>query len=82
MADTSARLKLPYLQPAQAQKHVTHNEAILLLDALVQTGIAAFDADTPPASPEEGAAYDVGGSASGAWAGHAGEVVPENWTVG
>lgn len=32
MPDTTARLGLPIMAPAQAQKHVTHNEALLLLD--------------------------------------------------
>ncbi len=32
-------LALPYIQAAQAQKHVTHNEAIRALDAIVQLGV-------------------------------------------
>ncbi|NND41100.1 MAG: DUF2793 domain-containing protein, partial [Silicimonas sp.] len=39
MADTS-RLGLPLLDPAQAQKHVTVNEAFLRLDALSQITLA------------------------------------------
>lgn len=35
MSQTSTHLNLPYIQPAQAQKHVTHNEAIELLDLIV-----------------------------------------------
>lgn len=35
----SERLNLPYIQPAQAQKHVTHNEAIELLDKLVHMAV-------------------------------------------
>ncbi|RZJ39922.1 MAG: DUF2793 domain-containing protein, partial [Brevundimonas sp.] len=35
--DHSARLCLPYLAAAQMQKHVTLNEALTRLDALVQT---------------------------------------------
>ena len=31
-ANRSARLDLPYLLPAQARKHVTHNEPLLRLD--------------------------------------------------
>lgn len=33
--DQTSHLKLPYIAPSQAQKHVTHNEAIGALDALV-----------------------------------------------
>ena len=32
MSDTTTHLGLPYLLAAQAQKHVTHNEALRLLD--------------------------------------------------
>ena len=34
----TARLGLPLLQPAQAQKHVTVNEALMRLDGLVNLG--------------------------------------------
>lgn len=37
--DTSPRLTLPYLMPNQAQKHVTHNEALRQLDVLVQLAV-------------------------------------------
>ena len=36
--DQTSRLALPYLLPNQAQKHVTHNEALRRLDALVHCG--------------------------------------------
>ena len=42
MPATSPRLALPFIQPSQAQKHVTHNEALQLLDAVVQLRIRAF----------------------------------------
>lgn len=72
MSDISPRLELPLLQPAQAQKHVTHNEALRVLDILVQLTVVEFDATTPPASPVEGDVYAVGTGATGAWAGSAG----------
>lgn len=31
--DSSPNLQLPYIMPSQAQKHVTHNEALRTLDA-------------------------------------------------
>ena len=37
MSDTTTHLGLPYLLAAQAQKHVTHNEALRLLDAMVHS---------------------------------------------
>ena len=51
MPDTSPNLALPYLLPAQAQKHVTHNEALQRLDAVTQLVVEAFGATTPPGSP-------------------------------
>ena len=41
--DTTPNLALPYILPAQAQKHVTHNEALIALDAVVM--LAAIDRD-------------------------------------
>jgi hypothetical protein len=66
--DQTPNLRLPYLMPAQAQKHVTHNEALRGLDAIVQVGIIDRDLATPPASPSEGDRYIVPTGASGAWA--------------
>jgi hypothetical protein len=71
---SSPRLQLPYLQPSQAQKHVTHNEALRVLDALVHLRIVSFGASAPPASPAAGDAHAVGAAATGAWAGQEGRV--------
>lgn len=69
MPDVSDILALPYLAPSQAQKHVTHNEALLRLDILVQLVVEAFGADTPPALPEDGTVYALGAAPTGDWAG-------------
>lgn len=74
MADNSPRLDLPYLQPSQAQKHVTHNEALQRLDAVVQLAVAAFDAVSPPGAPATGEVHALGGSPTDAWAGQAGQL--------
>ena len=74
MSQNSANLDLPYIQPAQAQKHVTHNEAIARLDVVAQLGVVAFYAVTPPATPVEGAAYALGAVPEGAWTGQGGTV--------
>lgn len=63
-------LGLPYLAAAQAQKHVTHNEALRSLDALVQLAVADATLTDPPGSPAEGDRYIVPAAAAGAWAGH------------
>lgn len=74
MPDSSPILALPYLMPAQAQKHVTHNEALRRLDIIVQLSVESFDADTPPDLPVEGEVFALGDSATGAWAGHDGDL--------
>ena len=69
MTDTSPILKMPYIQPSQAQKHVTHNEALRLLDAIVQLVVLTHDQNSPPATPEEGGSYLVAENGQAAWAG-------------
>ena len=73
MAETS-RLKLPLLAAAQAQKHVTHNEALTALDTLVQASVIDKDLATPPGSPAEGDCYIVAGSPTGTWTGWANRI--------
>lgn len=74
MSESSHVLGLPYIQPAQAQKHVTHNEAIRVRDALVQLSFADRNQTTPPASPAAGDRHIVPTAASGAWAGEDGSI--------
>ena len=74
MSDTSATLSLPYLMPAQAQKHVTHNDALDRLDTVVQLVVHTFNATTPPASPNEGDCYALGQNPNGEWTGNAGMI--------
>lgn len=70
--DISPSLSLPYIQPAQAQKHVTHNDALERLDILTQLVVKELNALVPPTLPEEGDTYIIGASA--AWAGRGGEI--------
>ena len=76
MSDVTPHLGLPLLAAGQAQKHVTHNEALGLLDALVQLACLDKDLAAPPASPAEGDRYLVAAAApTGAWTGLSGQVV-------
>lgn len=68
MADTT-RLELPLLSAAQAQKHVTVNEALKLLDTIVQAGVLDKDLTAPPGSPTEGDIYIVATGGTGDWLG-------------
>jgi hypothetical protein len=65
---------LPYLEAAQAQKHVTHNEAIRALDAIVQLAIIDRDLTAPPGTPSDGDRYLVASAATGAWTAKDGKV--------
>ncbi|MCG6857989.1 MAG: DUF2793 domain-containing protein [Salaquimonas sp.] len=67
--DRSPNLDMPFILPSQAQKHVTHNEALWSLDALIQLAVLDRDLTAPPASPAEGDRHVVGASASGDWSG-------------
>ena len=69
MPDQSPVLGLPYILPAQAQKHITHNTAITQLDLLVQLAVQSRSSGTPPASPSTGARHIIGAAATGDWAG-------------
>ena len=62
-------LALPLIAAEQAQKHVTLNEALNALDALVQLAVKDRDQAAPPGSPAEGDRYIVAAGASGAWTG-------------
>ena len=43
MSDITTHLLLPYILASQAQKHVTHNEALRLLDAMVCVSACKID---------------------------------------
>lgn len=69
MTDT-ANLALPCIEGSQAQKHVTHNEALRILDTLVQLAVLDRDLTAPPGAPTEGQCWIVKTGATGAWASH------------
>jgi len=74
MTDVSPHLALSYLLPAQAQKHVTVNEALARLDLVVQAAVIDRSLTVPPAAPAEGARHIVAAGATGAWAGQDGRI--------
>lgn len=78
MPQTSPIMNLPYIEPSQAQKHVTHNEALRILDAVTQLSVLSADLATPPATPAEGDRYIVASSATAGWAGQDGHIAV--WT--
>lgn len=69
--DASENLNLPFISPAQAQKHVTHNEAIKAVDTLLHLAVKSRSMTGPPSGPGPGERYIVPPGATGAWAGQA-----------
>ncbi len=73
MAET-AKLMLPLLEAAQAQKHVTVNEALVRLDAAAHLSLLSISTATPPGFAAEGDVYGVPTGAVNDWAGQAGRL--------
>ena len=67
----TAFLGLPLVQPSQAQKHVTVNEALTRIDALTQLTILSTSLQSPPAATE-GDCYFVAPGGVNAWSGQDG----------
>ncbi|MFL9823424.1 DUF2793 domain-containing protein [Rhodoplanes sp. SY1] len=68
MADTP-HLGLPLIAASQNQKHVTHNAALVVLDAVVSLSVVDSGHTAPPGAPNEGDRYKVASGATGPWAG-------------
>lgn len=68
------RLGLPQLVTAQAQKELTHNEALACVDALLHAAIDGVAAAPPAVSaPDAGRTWLIGPAATGVFSGR------ENW---
>jgi hypothetical protein len=68
------QLGLPLLDAAQAQKHVTVNDALVRIDAHSQLRFSGIDVNTPASAPVDGETYALGSVPVNAWAGYAGQV--------
>ena len=76
MTDVTPRLGFPLLASGQAQKEITHNEALTQADMLVQAVVQAVAPPAIPVAPQPGQCWIVGASPTGDWAGKAGQVAP------
>lgn len=75
MSDSNtAKLALPLLQPAQAQKHVTVNEALLRLDGQCDLVLQGLHRVTPPDPVRDGECWAVPSGGVNAWEGQDGKV--------
>ena len=73
MTDTPL-LGLPLLAAAQSQKHITHNEALSLLDALIHLAVIEKNRNAPPVNPNIGDRYLLGTSPTAAFVGQGGKL--------
>lgn len=71
MLDRTDRFRLPLLHAGQAQKELTHNEALAMVDLLAAPAVEAVGEVTPPADPVPGMCWALGALPEGAWAGQA-----------
>ena len=74
MSNETMRLGMPLLMPAQAQKHVTVNEALARLDGQVNLVLESVSTPTPPQVAIDGSCWAVPQGAQGDWAGQAGRI--------
>jgi hypothetical protein len=70
----TSRHALPLIASGQAQKEVTHNEALQIVDRRLQLTVASRSLQQPPDPVVTGMMFIVPAQATGAWAGHAGRV--------
>ena len=73
MSDTP-NLVLPYIAAAQAQKHVTHNEALSLIDGLLQLSIVSRGLNVPPGTVVDGNRFLIGAAPTAEWLNHASQI--------
>ncbi|MFN3259908.1 MAG: DUF2793 domain-containing protein [Pikeienuella sp.] len=73
MSDT-AKLALPLLSAAQAQKHVTVNEALARLDTITSAHLESAELSAPPPAPAEGDGYAVRTPGVAEWSARDGQV--------
>lgn len=67
MSDASTNLVLPFVQEGQAQKHVTVNEALRRLDAVVQLAVVSATTSAQPGAPADGSVYLLPSGKTGAY---------------
>ena len=76
----SARFSLSLLVQGQAQKELFHNEALTLLDFIIQPVVQFIANDPGTLSPDEGQSWVVGLSPNGLWKGKENHIA--GWSAG
>lgn len=72
--ETTDRYSLPLLQAGQAQKELTHNEALTLIDAILHAQAESASLSAPPGGAVAGQCWIVATGGSAEWSGHDGEL--------
>ncbi len=71
---TTSHLAITLVEQAQSQKELTLNQALVRIDALLNTGAKSRTIATPPVSPILGDVYIIASSPTGDWVGQAGKI--------
>ncbi|WP_240885562.1 DUF2793 domain-containing protein [Sphingomonas sp. SFZ2018-12] len=77
--DKTPRFSLPMLYAGQAQKELTHNEALVAIDTLLHL-VVRGTTGLPPEDPTPGDCWIVGAPATDVWTGREGQIA--TWTTG
>lgn len=76
----TTNLNIPLVAQNQSQKEITVNEALCVLDAILNRGVVYKGTNTPPASPIAGELYIIGHAPTGAWLGRTNNISYYNTT--
>ena len=74
----SPNLALPYIAANQAQKHVPHNDAIAMIDGIMQLSIVSRGLNAPPLTYVDGNRFLIGAAPTAEWLGQAGLIAFRN----
>lgn len=72
--EASPRWALPLLFAGQAQKEIFHNEALILIDAMLHGQVESADIGEVPGDPAIGQCWIVAEAAGGVWTGKEGYI--------
>lgn len=71
----TGRHRLPLLAVSQAQKEITHNEALVIIDALLHPAVEGVLSTVPIVSDTDiGKCWLIGAGATGIWATHESDI--------
>ncbi len=74
----SPNLALPYIAANQAQKHVPHNDAVAMIDGILQLSVVSRGLNAPPGTSVDGNRFLIGAAPTAEWLGQAGLIAFRN----